>query len=118
MDATIAPLSRAVIQYIAAFDLAAVCRRPDGRIAVARNPAGAAAAWWCDVVKARAVLRPARKGGGDIPAAARALGVALTDHATVLARATAAVAKIEAGTHSGLGGWSDRDQARSEPVAS
>jgi hypothetical protein len=42
MDATIAPLTRVVIEYIAAF--AAVCRYPDGRIAVARNPAGAAAA--------------------------------------------------------------------------
>jgi hypothetical protein len=38
MDATIAPLPRAVIEYMAAFDLAAVCRRPDSRIAVARNP--------------------------------------------------------------------------------
>ena len=36
--------------------------------------------------------------GGDIPAAARALGVALADHVTVLARATAAVARIKAGT--------------------
>ena len=34
---------------------------------------------------------------GDIPAAAGALGVALTDHATVLARAKAALAKIDAG---------------------
>jgi hypothetical protein len=52
MDATIAPLPRAVIDYIAAFDLAAVCRYRDGRIAVARNPAGVAAAWWCEAVKA------------------------------------------------------------------
>jgi hypothetical protein len=33
----------------------------------------------------------------DIPSAARAPGVGLTDHATVLARAQAAVVKIEAG---------------------
>jgi hypothetical protein len=43
------------------------------------------------------MVRAARRYGGDISAAARALGVALTDHATVLARAKAAVAKIEAG---------------------
>jgi hypothetical protein len=97
MDATIAPLSRAVIKYMAAFQLAAVCRYRDGRLRATRDPEGAEVAWWCEAVKARAVLRLARKGGGDIPAAARAHGVALTDHATVLARATAAVAKIEAG---------------------
>jgi hypothetical protein len=45
MDATIAPLPRAVMDYIAAFNLAAVCRHPDSRIAVARYPAGAVAAW-------------------------------------------------------------------------
>jgi hypothetical protein len=41
------------------------------------------------------VIREAHSG--DIPAAAGALGVALTEHATVLARAKAALAKIEAG---------------------
>ena len=46
---------------------------------------------------ASCVIRFARKRGGDIPAAARALGVALTEHATVLARAERAVAKIGAG---------------------
>ena len=43
------------------------------------------------------MIREARRHNGDIPAAAPALGIALTDHATVLARATAAVARIEAG---------------------
>jgi hypothetical protein len=85
------------MDYIAALDLAALCQYRDGRIGLTRNPAGAAAAWWCEAVKAGPVIRAARRHGGDIPAAARALGVALTDHATVLARATAAVAKIEAG---------------------
>jgi hypothetical protein len=97
MDATIAPLPRAVICYMAAFDLAAVCRYRDGRLGVMRNRSGAAAAWWCEAVKARPVIREARRHSGDIPAAAHAFGVAPTDHATVLARAKAAVAKIEAG---------------------
>jgi hypothetical protein len=97
MDAIIAPLPRAVADYIAAFDLAAACRYRDGRLGVTRNPKGAEAAWWCEAGKAGPVIRAARRHSGDITAAARALGVALTEHATVLARAKHAVAKIEAG---------------------
>jgi hypothetical protein len=82
---------------IAAFDLAAVCRYRDGRIGVTRNPPGAAAAGRCNTVKAGPAIREARRHSGEIPAAARALGIALSDHATVLARARHAVAKIEAG---------------------
>jgi hypothetical protein len=44
--------------------------------------------WWSE----RQATRRGHPGG-----AARALGIALTDHATVLARAKAAVARIEAG---------------------
>jgi hypothetical protein len=44
MGTTIPPLPRAVIDYIVAFDLAAVCRYRNGRLGVTRNPAGAAAA--------------------------------------------------------------------------
>jgi len=62
-----------------------------------RNPAAAAGAWWCETGKAGPVIREARRHTGDILAAARALGVTLTDHATVLARTKAAVARIEAG---------------------
>jgi hypothetical protein len=43
------------------------------------------------------VIRAARRHGGDIPAAARALGLVLTHDATILARVQAAVARIEAG---------------------
>jgi hypothetical protein len=52
MDVTIAPLTRAVRDYMAAFDLAAVCHYGDGRLGVSRNPKGAEAAWWCVAVKA------------------------------------------------------------------
>jgi hypothetical protein len=61
-----------------------------GRLGVTGNPAGAPAAWWCEAMKAGPVIRAARRHSGDIPAAARALGIALTDHATALARAQAA----------------------------
>jgi hypothetical protein len=67
MDGTIAPLPTAVMNYIVAFDLAAGCQYPDSRIVVARNPAGAAAAWWCESVKAGPVIREARRHTGDIP---------------------------------------------------
>jgi hypothetical protein len=50
------------------------------------------------------VIRAARRPVGDIPAAARALGIALTHHVTVLARAKHAVAKIEAGM-----AWAERN---------
>jgi hypothetical protein len=43
----------------------------------------------------RAVIREATRQNGDIPAAARALGVALIEHSVVLVRAKAAVARIE-----------------------
>jgi hypothetical protein len=78
---SIEPLSPAVRDYLRTFDLTAI----------------ASAAWWCETVKAGPVIRAARRHSGDIPAAARALGVAFTDHATVLARARHAVARIEAG---------------------
>jgi hypothetical protein len=56
-----------------------------------------AAVWWCEIVKAGPVIRAARRHGGDIPAAARALGLVLTHDARVLARAPAVLARIEAG---------------------
>jgi len=57
-----------------------VCRlRGDGRLGVSRNPAGAAAAWWCGTVKVGPVIRAARRHSGDVPAA-----VAWTQHTGVL----------------------------------
>jgi hypothetical protein len=94
---SIEPLSPAVRDYLRAFDLTAIAVSAEGRISVTRDPAGPAAAWWCEDVKAGLVIRAAGRYGGDIPSAARAVGVALTDHATVLARAMAALGKIEAG---------------------
>jgi hypothetical protein len=94
---TIEPLSPAVRDYLRAFDLRAIAVSAESRISVRRDPAGASAAWWCETVKAGLVIQAARARTGDIPAAARALGVVLTDHATVLARAKGAVARIDAG---------------------
>ena len=93
---SIEPLSPGVRDYLRAFDLTAIAVTANGRIRALRNPAGAEAAEWCVARDASSVTRIVRKHCGNIPAAARALGVALTDHATVPARATAALAGIEA----------------------
>jgi len=79
------------------------------RVSTTRNPTGAAAAWWCEIVKAGPVIRAARRHGGDIPAAARALGLVLTHDATILARAPVVLARIR-GRH-GFG-TKDRRAAR------
>jgi hypothetical protein len=84
-----------VTDYIAQFDLVALVIWRDGnRLGTARDPAGAARAWWCASVKAGIVLKEARRSDGDIETAARKAGVELTEHSAVVARAEAAAAKI------------------------
>jgi hypothetical protein len=50
-------------------------------------------AWWCASRDAGRLIHATKDG--DIPKAAAALGIVVTEHAEVVARATAAVAKIE-----------------------
>jgi hypothetical protein len=88
-------LPREAKDYLGAFGIAAIVIYRDGRVDVSRDPAGAVAAWWVEADKAGAIVKQARKNGGDIPAAARHLGVALTEHAIVLARAAAAARRIK-----------------------
>jgi hypothetical protein len=90
----IAPLSKPVADYIKQFGLTSVCRYRDGRLGVTRDPTRADHAWWLPADQAGAVLKLARQAGGDVEGAARMAGIVLADHATVLARAEAAVAKI------------------------
>jgi hypothetical protein len=92
---TIAPVPRAVAQYIAGFDLRAICRYRDGRLGVTRDPGGCAAAWWCEARHAGKLLRAAHDG--DVAKAAAALGIEVTPHDEVLERAQAAVSRIEHG---------------------
>jgi hypothetical protein len=70
------------MDYIVAFDLAAVCRYPDGQVGVTPQSGQRSGGVVVRDVKAGPIRR---------------LGVAPTDHATVLARAKAAVSRIEAG---------------------
>ena len=90
----ISALPREAKDYLGAFGIAAVVIYRDGRIGVSRDPAGAVAAWWVEADQAGSVVKQARKNGGDIPAAARRLGVVLTEHAIVLVRAAAASKRI------------------------
>jgi hypothetical protein len=93
----IIPLSKPVADYIRQFGLTSICRYRDGRLSVTRDPTGADRAWWLHAEQAGAVLKAARRDGGNIEAAARKAGVELADHGAVLARSEAAVAKIQAG---------------------
>jgi hypothetical protein len=95
-EQAIPSLARTDADYVHAFNIAAICAYRDGRIGVSRNPAGAAAAWWVEAEQAGAVILQARKDGSDIQAVARRPGVALTEHTTVLTRASAAIERIEA----------------------
>jgi hypothetical protein len=91
----ISALPREAKDYLGAFGIAAVVIYRDGRIDVSHDPAGAVAAWWVEADQAAAVVKQARQNGGDVPAAARHLGVALTEHAIVVARAAAAATRIK-----------------------
>ncbi len=94
--ATIPTLPRGVSDYVAAFDLTAIAVTRDGRLVVTRNPTGASSAWWGQAKEAGRLFRHARKDGGDIPAAARELGVTVTMHHVAILRAGASVARFDA----------------------
>jgi hypothetical protein len=92
----IAPLPSSVRDYLAEFQLAAISRTRDGRWVTVRDPGGMENAWWC---AARSIGRVFKRvvDGEDPEAAAAALGVTLTNHATVLARAADAAGRIADG---------------------
>jgi hypothetical protein len=91
---SIEPLSPAVRDYFRAFDLTTIAVTAYVCIRGTRNPAGAEAAGWCVARDASSVIPFARKHCGTIPAAAGALGVALSDHAA--GPGAQALARIEA----------------------
>jgi hypothetical protein len=68
----------------------------EGRISVTRNPSGAAAAWWCETVNGDPSGKATRRRHPGGCARAR---VALSEHATVLARG-----RKDRGRH----GWAQR----------
>ena len=89
--------SKQVRDYLAAFDLRAVFVAPDGDVRVGLDPGVADAAWWTGRRDAHRVARRARSTVPiDILAAAAQLGIPLTEHDEAVARARAAVARINA----------------------
>jgi hypothetical protein len=87
-------LSADVKQYVSRFDVCAVARYCGGGLGVTRDPEGAEICYWVEAAQAGAVLRRARNNGGDIPAAAKALGVHLTDHPVLCQRVTVAIERL------------------------
>jgi hypothetical protein len=85
-----------VVNFVVVFDLTAIAVTRDNRLIATRNSAGAASAWWCPAKEASRIVRHARKDSGDIPAAARALGVPIGEHHTAMQKAADAVSQIDA----------------------
>jgi hypothetical protein len=90
----IPPLSADVKRYITKFDVAAVVRYSGGGLGASRDPQGAEIAYWIEAAQAGAVLKRARNNGGNIPAAAKALGVHLTDHPVLIQRVNVAIERL------------------------
>ena len=96
------PLAPLVRAYLSALDLMAIYVTADGAIAVGCDPgrAGAVAAWWvADRRTAEAIaLRAAdssKRPGDAVVSAADELGVPLTGHARVVARAEARLEELD-----------------------
>ena len=89
--------SKKVRDYLATFDVRAIFVAPNGDVRVGLDPGVAYAAWWTGRRDAHRVARRARGMVPiDIPAAAVQLGIPLTEHATAMPRARAAVVRINA----------------------
>ena len=89
--------TKPVRDYLAAFDLRAVFVAPAGDVRVGLDPGVADAAWWTGWRDAhRVARRAAHMKTTDILAAAADLDIAVTPHARAMARAQAAVGRIDA----------------------
>ena len=110
----IEPLPRAVRDYLAGFGLGCIFISSKAAVGTATPDSLArvgpvAAVWWCasravaeQVVVAIGEAQPAavEQAVAEIKAAANRLGVALSEHGTVVARAQAAVDRLRAGLSS------------------
>jgi hypothetical protein len=88
-------VSPVALRYLAQFGLGCVALTRDRRLISTKNPAGHEAAWWTEAHNIGCLLRATKNG--DVARAAQKLGVVVTDHEIVLARAEAATTKIQAG---------------------
>jgi hypothetical protein len=90
----IEPLSAASLDYLAAFNLACVAVSPTGRVFVSRNPSGASLAWWAKADDADKIAKAAWRTG-DVPEAARRLGLTVMPHSVVAKRTADRTTKID-----------------------
>jgi hypothetical protein len=81
-------MSQAVSDYLAAFDLVALSA--DGQRDSRK------AAWWCSAADVERLTEHTRCHGCGIPAAAKTLGILVTEHEVVMARVATAAKKIDA----------------------
>jgi hypothetical protein len=90
-------LSRVERDYLAAFDITAVCVSHTGKVHVTRSPRDGdiTHVWWCKAEHAAAVANAAQLNG-DVLGAALRLQVQLTEHAKLIARVRERTAKIDA----------------------
>jgi hypothetical protein len=92
----IPPIQNSVLKYFHSFDLSAIARTRDGRLAVTRDPAGYEAAWWARAADIGPVLDRARADSGDVSKAAAALRIKLVEHSSALQRTEELVQRLDA----------------------
>ena len=85
-------LSSGSLDYLAAFDLRAICVSR-GRVYVSHTPREADAAWWAKADDADRIAAAA--SAGDVPAAAARLGLVATPHCVVVKRVAERVSVID-----------------------
>jgi hypothetical protein len=93
---SIPSIPNTILKYLRRFDLSSIAQSRDGRLAATRNPENYQHAWWCNSVDVGRVIKHARRNGGDVPAAARALRVRLAPHDFVMQNTEKIVAKLDA----------------------
>jgi hypothetical protein len=83
-----------VRSYLRSFDLAAVALTRENRLISTRDPSGCEACWWCAAGDIGRLIKAARKDR-DVLAAARALGIVVTEHSVVMARVRGSIERID-----------------------
>jgi hypothetical protein len=91
---TIPKVSLAVRQYLASFDSIAIVLTSKGSLLALPNPTGYEAAFWVKKTDAQRLLEEARERG-DVEAAARRLGIAITPHDICLMRVDRQLARLD-----------------------
>jgi hypothetical protein len=96
---SITPILPATLPYVRCFNLICIVMI-DGRLKLATNPGvlnSAECAWWCERSRAGRIIKLATAERIPVEAAAQRLGVRLAPHDHVVARAGAAVERIDSG---------------------